>query len=316
MAKIEKLTDEQMALTHTYMEASLAVGLATGPSNREEAEKALLELYDFCGVARPVDAIFFVRSPREAQRLIAALIQKKVEDRTKFGATNDEQIKGIIEGVEAPSDVYTSHGYSYGNHECYWIWYYKYMREVLQVPVDAKAEQGLNIMERLALNSHWHYVFPNCAIVCDRPDEVHLENRVLSNEEGPAFRYSDGFECYAIEGHIVTEQIVMSPETLTLKQIDDEQNAEVRRIMIQRYGVAKYLMETGAKIIDTDPGLGLEGSAMRGLIEDNHNNRWLIGSDGSTGREYHMPVPNTVNTCAEAHQAISGLNEGDCLAEA
>lgn len=315
MSKIEKLTDEQMALTQTYMENSLAVGLATGPTNREEAEKALRELYTFIDLEQPA-TVFFVRSPSEAQRLIAGLIEKKVDDRTKYGADNDEQVAKIIEGVKPRKDVYTSHGYSYGNHECYWIWYYKYMREVLNVPVDEKAARGLEIMERLALNSGWHYVFPNCAIICDRPQELHMENRVLSNEEGPAFVYSDGFKCYAIEGHLVTEQIVMAPETLTTTQIKDEQNAEVRRIMIQRYGVAKYLMETGAKMIDTDPGLGLDGSAMRGLIEDNLGNRWLIGSDGSTGREYHMPVPNTVKTCAEAHQAISGLDESDCLAEA
>ena len=133
-------------------------------------------------------------------------------------------------------------------------------------------------------------------------------------EDGPVIEYADGVKIYVIEGHVLNEQIVMAPETLTLEQIDKEENAETKRIMINRYGVSKYMLETEAKQIDVDQ-LNLEGSSMRTLMEDKHGNRWLIGTDGSTGRVYHMSVPNNVSTCREAHEAISGIPEEGCSFE-
>lgn len=313
---IESQTPEQIEQMHTYRRNSFAVGVSTGPTDRVVARQAMLDLYEFAEKPAP-EYIFFVRSPLEAQLLMDGLITKKVKDPMKYGPDNDSQVKAIIEGITKPSHgMYTSHGYSYGHHECYWIWYNKYMVECMGVKCDEKALRGLDIMERLATSSGWNYMFPKVCIICDRYDTVSVENGVISNPNGYSFSYSDGFVGYAIEGHDVTHQIVFNPETITVDQIRKEENSEVARIMIQRYGVARYLMDTGAKMIDVDPGLGLEGSAMRGLIEDNLGNRWLLGSDGSTGREYHMPVPNTVNTCREAHEAISGLRETDCLAEA
>lgn len=65
--------------------------------------------------------------------------------------------------------------------------------------------------------------------------------------------------------------------------------------------------------IDVDH-LGLEGSSIRTLIQID-DQKWLIGSDGSTGRVYHMPVDNEAMTCREAHESISGISETQLFGE-
>ena len=57
--------------------------------------------------------------------------------------------------------------------------------------------------------------------------------------------------------------VIEAPETITVAQIDAEQNTEVRRVMIERYkrggaisGAAAFLLDSGAQVIDHDPEHG------------------------------------------------------------
>ena len=54
----------------------------------------------------------------------------------------------------------------------------------------------------------------------------------------------------------VNEQIVRRPETLTVTQMREENNAEVRRIMIERYGEERYIVDSGMKPIAHDEVFG------------------------------------------------------------
>ena len=108
--------------------------------------------------------------------------------------------------------------------------------------------------------------------------------------------------------------VIESPHKITLKLIKEESNQEIKRVMIERYGISKYLMDVGAKILDMDT-LTLEGSAPRALMEDDNGDRYLIGSDGSTSRVYHMRVDNNINKCNEAHNLLAGFDENLILVE-
>lgn len=46
--------------------------------------------------------------------------------------------------------------------------------------------------------------------------------------------------------------MVEAPETITAAEIQAEPNAEVRRVMLERFGAARYIQEIGAKEIDRD----------------------------------------------------------------
>jgi hypothetical protein len=86
--------------------------------------------------------------------------------------------------------------------------------------------------------------------------EVHRESiagggRRLHNSQGPALR-SDVENLYFWHGVMVPAFVVMKPEWITLKHIAEEENAEVRRVFIERYGLTRYLLDSGAEKIAED----------------------------------------------------------------
>jgi hypothetical protein len=103
----------------------------------------------------------------------------------------------------------------------------------------------------------------------------------------------------------------MRPETLAVEQVEKESNAEVRRIMIERMGVEKYLAQGGATLVDSDE----KTISPRVLFRDKHNNQYMFCTDGGTGKFFALSVPDNVKTCAEAHTAICGFDESKILGE-
>ncbi len=85
-------------------------------------------------------------------------------------------------------------------------------------------------------------------------------HHVLSRDErgrlhslsGPAVAYPDGWAIYAVHGVRVPADIITNPENITSMRIDAEQNAEVRRVMIERMGYERYILESGAQLLNTD----------------------------------------------------------------
>ena len=57
---------------------------------------------------------------------------------------------------------------------------------------------------------------------------------------------------YFIHGVMVPAFVVVRPDWITTKHIEDETNAEVRRILIERYGQARYLLDSKAEKIHED----------------------------------------------------------------
>ena len=154
------------------------------------------------------------------------------------------------------------------------------------------------------------------AMVCDRPIKLLVDELNLPHcEDGPFCEWSDGSAIYAIHGVYVPRWLIEFPESLTIAKIEVEQNMEVQRIMIEKFGVDKYISEQKGEIIDED-NVGLEGSSDRILIRTKNNMQWLICSDGSTGRIYHIAVSRDVSTCKEAHKEICGFDEERIIAEA
>jgi len=47
----------------------------------------------------------------------------------------------------------------------------------------------------------------------------------------------------------VPRHVIEAPATITVAEIEAEDNAEVRRVMVERYGAARYLLDSGAKQI-------------------------------------------------------------------
>ena len=61
-----------------------------------------------------------------------------------------------------------------------------------------------------------------------------------------------GWGVWAWHGVRVNRYIIEAPWTISIEQIRQEANAEVRRVMIERYGLSRYLIDSGAKKVAED----------------------------------------------------------------
>lgn len=180
--------------------------------------------------------------------------------------------------------------------------------------------QGHEVARDLATNAWWTWFGENLVLCCEGPTVQRRDSRLRFHaEDGPAIVFGDGVSIYALEGYEADKRAVMQPHTLTVDEIDSEPNADLRRILMARFGFGRYLNETGAEVVHMDMvdvvrGDRAFGAMPRALLRDKRQRMWLVGTDGSTRRVYYMRVPGTVTTCAEAHQALAGFNEDDIVA--
>jgi len=150
----------------------------------------------------------------------------------------------------------------------------------------------------------------HCVFICGpkptisrRPIEVHWDNGVLHNDKGMSVKFADGWGIWTLRGVQVDEQIVMRPETQTIKQITDEQNQEVKAIRIERFGWEDYLLLTGAKAVDRRTN-DIDGSK-EVLWKTPTGETALMCACPSTAKLFFLGVDNEVETCENAQAYIS-----------
>jgi hypothetical protein len=112
---------------------------------------------------------------------------------------------------------------------------------------------------------------------------------------------SDVENIYFWHGVLVPAFVVVKPEWITVKHIETEHNAEVRRIMIERFGQWKYLQESGAMLIGTDERGALYRKDIAGdepLVMVKVKN-FTQEPDGSY-KDYFLRVPPAITTAEQA----------------
>jgi hypothetical protein len=110
--------------------------------------------------------------------------------------------------------------------------------------------EGLAAVARAA---GWWWPYERLAVLCERPVELHRDEAGrLDRGDGPALAFPDGFALHAWRGLPVPAEFVAGLDSLTPERIRDEENAELRRVMLERYGYDRYLRETGARPVQQD----------------------------------------------------------------
>ncbi len=79
----------------------------------------------------------------------------------------------------------------------------------------------------------------------DERDRLHCE-------DGAAIQYPDGWGVYSWHGVRVPMYVILEPEKITVDAIEAESNAEVRRVMVERFGLERFIKESGAKRVHQD----------------------------------------------------------------
>lgn len=92
----------------------------------------------------------------------------------------------------------------------------------------------------------------DCFLVV-KPDLISIDNNLrLGSTSGPAMRFSDGFELYSISGVAVDRRLVEEPDFITVQTIDNETNIEVRRVMLDVFGLDRYFDEGNTNLLQQD----------------------------------------------------------------
>jgi hypothetical protein len=143
----------------------------------------------------------------------------------------------------------------YGQHDWSAIAVYSFLNSVPELSqVWQNFSRSLDALDKLASSVGWYLPHRNVCWLTERHDRILFDERGrLHNESGPAISFPDGWNLYLWHGVRVNEKIIMRPDELTLRDIDREENTEVRSVMMQRYGEERYFLNGKVETIDHDP---------------------------------------------------------------
>jgi hypothetical protein len=138
-----------------------------------------------------------------------------------------------------------------GNQWSGYVSYLSFFRHIakLDLPIYEKFQH----YEKAAIHGGPRAMHKDFCMVSDRPEFIHMdEDNRPHCETGPYCRWRDGWSLWYIHGVKVTQQIVERPETLSVAQIRDEENVEVRRVMLKRFGAERFMAESNATLRSED----------------------------------------------------------------
>lgn len=171
----------------------------------------------------------------------------------------------------------------------------------------AKALAGVSAVARSA---GWWWPYESVVVITERPVELHRDEAGrLDRGDGPALAYADGFALYAWRGMPVPADFVERLGALDARRIRAEENAELRRVMLEYYGYERYLTESGAQPVHRDETgvlwrIELQGDEPVVMVE-------VVNStpepDGSS-RTYWLRVPPRTATAREGVAWTFGLS--------
>ncbi|GAA0917222.1 hypothetical protein GCM10009549_33960 [Streptomyces thermoalcalitolerans] len=323
---------------------------ATGPADRTAAEEGVRLAYRLAGLPEP-ERVVWAGSPREGAALAARLTAEgtagpsvrdavrtrpwdtartRVLDRlgpagwaghwaltgaqlwdTTVGLT--ERIRtGVVEALADKEDDEQAVRLVLldavlGQHDAAWL-------AAFDGQDGADALAGITAVARAA---GWWWPYEKTVVICERPVELHRDEAGrLDRADGPALAYPDGFALYAWHGMPVPAEFLAELAELTPRRIQEEENAELRRVMLEHYGYDRFLKESGAQPVHRDETgvlwrIELEGDEPLVMVE-------VVNStpepDG-THRTYWLRVPPHTRTAREGVAWTFGLEEAEYAPE-
>ncbi|GAA2263080.1 hypothetical protein GCM10010415_28090 [Streptomyces atrovirens] len=311
---------------------------ATGPADRAAAEEGVRLAYRSAGLSEP-ERVIWAGSPREGVTLVregtdfGASVREAVRtapwaaerDRRyeKLGATGwsrhwsvtggalwdatqalvDRIRAGVLDDLAADEPAARTEirlillDALLGQHDAPWL-------SALRTEGSALAGPAL-----VCRSAGWWWPFEKVAVVCERPVALHRDEAGrLDHGDGPALEFPDGFALCAWRGMPVTRAFLEELRTLTPERIRQEENAELRRVMLEYYGYDRYLADSGAQPLHRDD----TGTLWRVELADDEPVVMVevlnsTPEPDGTHRTYWLRVPPTTRTAREGVAWTFGL---------
>lgn len=115
-------------------------------------------------------------------------------------------------------------------------------------------------------------------------------------------------------GVLVDERVVFRPETIHGKEVLAAPNAEVRRVMLERIGMERFLADVEPSVLDRDRDPGGERELLRVPMAGDEDLVCLSVRCPSTERHYLLRVPPTMTRCHQAAAWIAGFDDPSAYA--
>ncbi len=149
-----------------------------------------------------------------------------------------------IRGVPRPSNLVAN---PYGNP---WA-----TVAALGVPDPSRVDLGIGGVQeswlRLASAAGWWWPYAGFAVLSARPERLETMSGEIHCEDGPAVVYPDGWLVNAVR-NVLLPATAFDPDGLSAKDITEERNLEVRRVLLDLYGPDRYITDVGGTMVDAD----------------------------------------------------------------
>jgi hypothetical protein len=287
--RIEKLTPEQEALIPIIRDEWLKIALDNSPTNKQQAEAAIFLAYECAGLKPPQQILWF-DNPLAAvswmtcnthtlgnfiyypiwfdlriiidaaiDTIVDHAVRKAIENAIFFGINNESWAAyAILSTVwEALEDklfydgspwielITVADDYPNGAHQVDELGFYAYFNAIgIEIP-------KLKGWWETAKHCGWWWSFEKIAIVTPKPSAIRFDaDGELHGEGLPAIAY-EGFNIYAYHGVVLPEKYSqVHPNQWQAQWLLEENNAELRRVLIQGIGYEKITYELQAIELD------------------------------------------------------------------
>lgn len=154
-------------------------------------------------------------------------------------------------------------------------------------------------LTRLAQQVETWWPYEDWCILTERPKAIHVDERGrLHCGTGPAVDYGL-FGLWAWHGVLVSQRVIKG--AFTAQDVLSEPNIEVRRVMMERMGLERFMCESKAITLHRDiDGAGQPRQLLRIGLTGDEPLVVVQVTDPSTGRQYHLRVPPNTQWCDEA----------------
>ena len=241
---VEELTQAQQDKLPEYAAEWLKIGLTYQDLHSEQVEAVIHDIYK-AGEQSPPPRIIITTDPFRANCMIN-LVDEEIEFSEE--ATTEELIDLCRKHKATKSRVGEA---CYGGHDAAWLGFYEFWDKEVGIEECKRLDPQIRAA-RMGIG--WFWAYDTVAVVTPMPLTVSRddENR-LHNLEGPSTSYKDSDFCtYNVHGVRVNKDIVENRHLITVDQIENESNAEVRRVITELYGRARYLKDSGAELVHKD----------------------------------------------------------------
>jgi hypothetical protein len=190
----------------------------------------------------------------------------------------------------------------YGQHDVAWLGFYDYFRIVCELD---STTQKLCGMWRVSQNAGWWLPHKYTCWVSERHNVLNRNSQGrLHKDGGAALAYPDGWSIYALNGISMKEFYVMTPaERLDPKTVLSESNVEIRRELIKKIGMERFLAVCPHKVLQKRGDYELLSIPLSDEIKDS---RWLKMINPSIG-VWH--VESVAPECDTVEKSLNWRNQ-------